>query len=1077
MTYTTEEIQASVENIVLSSIRRPYDTLGVRRTDITFTDTQEAAAGVFLLNRNAPFYVLLLAARRTAEASVNLGQTVQKLMDAISAVGRDVFPVEDLSPLANARAALLELEGAVAGRTKSFGSLQRVPAFVRYENNVNQFLSSAGKAVKSGGQIVQTPQEARSIIPDLVRELEEGHGKLLESVRLVQNGMKDFGDLNLPALVATGVVSRARQMLDQHLDELEVLSPTERLKLVRSVVLDLLSQKGVIKEFGSFQGPSERFYISGTGQAYSDAEHLATVATSVAALPGPYALRTTRNTLDFFLDDVFTPRVLGLVADIDVGVNAYEATIDAASFSGVVPGDVVYVELGANAASRWVVKTVGPTQLVVIGDHTPTTSLGETIEIWPAPSASASLAPSLVAKIEGYLAEPYDIHVAGGGLTATNTLIFKIDAVVVIVSLTVGSARTAAQIVTNINSAIAIQASGKPVQAETYFSPLKYESQVTSASLGGFIYDLTVLAGQLDGLGIQAGDKVKFTSGPDAGVVANVDFVPVGPGITFMQITAPGALSGVGTRQTIQVGAPNLKVRLVCTSPATCLSSLTRLEVVIDAGNTATATLGFGQGLFSQSRKVRVSELVKDFNQRTLAVVASSVTVTDFSGSLRTDPLFSQKVVAYKFSGTVSVAVAGSAITVTGSGFLTAGVEVGDVVVFRTGPDPDEFFTVATVTDTTITGSHAGFSSATDITAEVGENFPLSFVGRTIRVSSGVNAGDYEVTAQGPVPFDFTVNLNFPQYRTLTAQPVVMVGSLGQEFAAFSSRLTTIASRVTVRGSAIDFFYPGLESPLAVGTSPWFKLPEVPLTLQAGDIIETYETQYNQVTQAYEIDSVERALLIVGITPEIPSDESWVFAEQEPPYALLRAGTVTDATGLSTKLTAWLTIPVNEEGYFRDLNRFLNPLLVNANPTLVQVNDALNRVRDMAKVLTKTFATILSADPELSLEGILGSYSASIVGPVDTLIQGFLEKGADRAVDILLSANFSGFFGLSADSSSYAGNMLQTLRSMAREDLPINKFNRKESVQGKLLSSAASDDFEFSSSDIEKTVPVNPPVK
>jgi hypothetical protein len=96
---------------------------------------------------------------------------------------------------------------------------------------------------------------------------------------------------------------------------------------------------------------------------------------------------------------------------------------------------------------------------------------------------------------------------------------------------------------------------------------------------------------------------------------------------------------------------------------------------------------------------------------------------------------------------------------------------------------------------------------------------------------------------------------------------------------------------------------------------------------------------------------------------------------------------------------------------------------------------------------------------------------------VDTLIQGFLEKGADRAVDILLSANFSGFFGLSADSSSYAGNMLQTLRSMAREDLPINKFNRKESVQGKLLSSAASDDFEFSSSDIEKTVPVNPPVK
>lgn len=1074
MSYTSDEIQASVENIVLSSIRRPYDTLGVRRTDVTFTDVQEAAAGVFLLNRNAPFYVVFLAAQRAMEDAVTLGETVQRLMDAISAVGRDVYPVNDLTSLANARAALLELEGAVAGRTKSFGGIERVPAYVRYENNLNQFLSTAGSAVKSGGQIVQTPQEARNVIHELVRELEEAHGELLQQVRLVQNGIQDFLSLNLPALVGAGVVSRARQVLDQRLEELEGLSPTERLTLIRSVVLDLLSQKGIIREFGSFQGPSDKFNISGTGQAYSDATHPSTPAKNVSSFPGPYALRPTRNILDFFLDAEFVPRIASMTASsIAAGTNVYEAVIGGASFPGVTIGDVVYVMAGANAGSRWVVKAVGPTQLIVVGDAAPTPSGGDTIEIWPAPTVSVPLAPSLVAKIEGYLAEPFDIHVAGGGLSATNTFIFLIDAITVTVNLTTGSTRTAAQIVSDINAAISAQAPGKPVQAETYFSPLKYENQITIANVGGLTYSLTVLAGQLDGLGIAIGDKVKLTSGPDLGTVATVTSVPSGPGITSIEVLAPGVLASSGTRQTVQVGAPALKVRLVCTAPATCLSSLTRLEVVTGTSNTAAATLGFGQGLFSQSRKVRVSELVQDFNQRTLAVTASSIMVTDFSGALRTNPLVPQRVTAYKFSGTVAVSVAGSAITLSGSGFLTAGVEVGDVVALRTGPDPDETFMVATVTDTTITGTQVGFSTASNVTADIGKNF--GSVG-TIRVSSGVNAGDYEVTAQGPAPFDFTVSPPLPQYKTLTAQPVEMTGIVGREYAAFNSLLKTIASRVFVKGSAIDFFYPGL-SATVVGMTPWFRLPSIPLNVQPGDLIETYAGQYNQATQTYKIETIERPLQVVEITPEIPSDESWAFADQVPPFAILRSGTTHSTNALSAGLGVWLSLPVNTADYYRDLARYLNPLLVNTNPTLIQINDALNKVKELAEALTMAFALALSADPAASLEGILGGYTTDVVGDVDTLINSFLEKGADRAVDTLLSANFSGFFGMSADTSSYAGNMLQSLRDMAREDLPINKFNRKEAVEGRLISATTSDDFEFSSGDIEKSVPVNPPIK
>jgi len=1063
MPFTSEEILSSVESIVLSSIRRPYDTLGVRRTDVTFTDVQEAAAGVFLLYRNAPFYVLLLAAKRVSELVVSEGNLVQQLLDAVQATGRDVFPIEDLTPLANARAALLELEGAVGQRKQSFKSIEKVPAFVRYESNLSSFLSSAGGNVKSGGQIVQTPQEARTIIPGLVTQLKDSHTALLKNVKLVQNGITDFGSLNLPALVAAGVISRARQVLTDRLSELEALTPTERLEVIRSVVLDLLSQKGVVKEFGSFTGPSSVFDISGTGQAFSDSTHLATPAKSVAGTGGPYPLTLASTVLDFFLDAPFVAKLTTFPLDsITQGTNVFEANFNKAAGFGitVLVGDVIYVQSGPNTGTRWVVKTVNPTFLVAVGESNPVTpSVGSTIDLWPAPSASVPLATSLIAKIEGFLPEPF-VTDGSTGLGVATTFIFKIDAVTVTASITSGPAVSAATVVGNINTAISAQAPGKPVAAETYFSPLKYDSSISISFVAGTTYRFTVLAGSLDNLGIFVGDKVKITSGPDLGTVLTISAIGPGP-IQFVDASSGGAIASSGTRQTIQIGSPFLKVRLVCNDHAAGLSSLLRLEISTLSTNTAAGILGFGKGLFSQTRLVRVPELVKDFNQRTLAVVASSVSALDFTGTLRTDPFFPTKIVAYKFSGKASVAILGptATVTVSAGGLLAAGVEVGDLLVLRSGPDPDEFAAVTTVTDTVITCSSVGLNVATNIDIEVGENFPMSFVGRTIHVDSGPNDGDYEVTFQGPVPFDFTVSQNLPLYKTGQATPVVMQGTIGLEFAAFSSLAPTVASRVLVKGSAAGLFYTGGTSPVAIGSSPWFKLPEVPLTLQAGDTIQTFATQYNVPTAVYVLSSVERSALVVGIEPEIVSNESWTFSSSIPvPFAQLMAGTVSDASVLSNALGGWLSLAVNQSAYFIELAGFLNPLLVNTNPTNVQVNDAVNKISSLSQALT------LDED---SLVNILGGYKTDTVGAVDTLIQSFLEKGADRAVDILLSANFTGFFGLSSDTSSYAGTMLSSLRDVAREDLPINKFERAEAVKGKLISAAESDDFEFSSADIE----------
>src|ERR1700689_2124007 len=111
--YSDDEIPPSISSMVLSSISRPIDTLGVMRTDVTFSDVQEAAAGVFLLVQEAPFYVAYLGAQRIVESIAAEATLLSQLITAIQATGRSVFPITDITPLANATTALVNLQAAV----------------------------------------------------------------------------------------------------------------------------------------------------------------------------------------------------------------------------------------------------------------------------------------------------------------------------------------------------------------------------------------------------------------------------------------------------------------------------------------------------------------------------------------------------------------------------------------------------------------------------------------------------------------------------------------------------------------------------------------------------------------------------------------------------------------------------------------------------------------------------------------------------------------------------------------------------------------------------------------------------
>ena len=69
------------------SIRYPADRLGTWRQDVTFSDVQEAAAGMFILYPLAPFYALLLESKRVLELVRNEASVVGQLKAMVGALG------------------------------------------------------------------------------------------------------------------------------------------------------------------------------------------------------------------------------------------------------------------------------------------------------------------------------------------------------------------------------------------------------------------------------------------------------------------------------------------------------------------------------------------------------------------------------------------------------------------------------------------------------------------------------------------------------------------------------------------------------------------------------------------------------------------------------------------------------------------------------------------------------------------------------------------------------------------------------------------------------------------------------
>lgn len=1015
--YTTDEIASATSALVQTSIQYKTDSLGVRQTATTFSDVQQAAIGVFLLFQTAPFYVVQLGCSRLNEELQQQATNVDTLLTLVQAAGRTALPVNDITPLSNASAALFQLQGAAASRTVPFSSIQGTPAYQNFSTNVDQFLAANGSNVVSGGQIVPTPQDAKSQIGPLFAAILSTQQDIITKAGYLQNALVDYNSADLPAVATSSVFQNATQNIATLVAQLETQTPTQRLSSLRNTVLQLLAARAVVGGMGSPSEPSNIYPISGTGTPYSDTSHLAIPATLDGTKYAPYAINGTP--------------LITLALD---GQPAQSANLSNSLF-----------------AELFGVKTE--------------------------PFVISALTPAL---LQGSTAGPFTV--------ALNSFAFTVAVpnsgpVQINLFTTLIGSQTAVALATDLNTQFLNNYPGASglyqITTDGTHTYLVIEAVSSGAS-----YGITINPGVLNSIvGFTTGQTVTGTDNGTGFVIKETststvysETIPAG---SYSAAAFAAYFNGLGIPFTAyaqgNVGFQFIDIRYTGIAPAPTFSAGIQFP---SANNPVAVALGMTLGITMNAQPSTARSVAQNLNQLFFSLNATTAVDPVARGSnisIRSDVTDPSRFVAYLTTGTGTATGGVNTVSLaTPSGLLEAGVEVGDVVVFRSGANANTKWTITVLADDSLTATGVGVTVSGTCTYEIGPKFLTVTPGYVVQIASGINAGIYTITQQGPtaltVPFEFEVNAVIHGVAMANGLPYVVVGNIGQEKVVFNSMNTTIASAISVSGAGSSLFFTGTAPFTAVGMTPWLQLPQSVPSLGKGDVAAYFGSQYNVPSQSFTITSVNGQ--IVGIAPPISDSLTLPFNDGiPPPFALLESGAYAAFQMLSSQLETWVDQDANQNTFFSQIQLALNIVMTESQTTATQVNTAIAMIQQLQNLLVQ----MSSSEPAETLEYALDNYSVNRVAPIDSLVTTYTEKGCDAAIDTLLQGQFAEFFGLTQDGVSYAGALQAQTRTVALNDLPVRKVDRTSTVTSPVVGSTTSPDFEYDSSDIDQTTPPQTP--
>jgi hypothetical protein len=993
MSYSDEELNAAVTNIVRDSIRYDFDSLGTRKTGTTFNDVQDAAAGLFIARDGAPFFVVSLARDRLLEVCEGVREQLNTLSRYITAVGRRVSPVTRTRSLNNARVALDALAQATARRTGAYSNIEGIPAFLRFDRNTDKFLREESQKVNNGGDIIETSEQARSLIRPALRKLRNDYDELIRKTEVLAGSIPGYQALDLPASLTQTVLENASSVLQDRIDQLEELTPQQRLTILREVTLDVLATKSTVRGFGSLEPPTIFLLLEGTGSLYSDDTHPAVPAELMADLDGGYIIHPDQRYLGFTVDSAYSfsypppgsykgaldlvglwPRRLEYGGSFEVvysddtsGEVTLPITLSAAgtSYQAYDFVDEVNTQLGANTAFVE----------AVMNFSTPYTTLEVDITFTAGSSADFTADPSVDFVALGVQAgDLLVIQDSSSAMNRYNWIVSTVSGNVINASNTLGAT---------------------PVSES----------------------DIQVTVGPVD----SEYPTIQFTGNASTPLQLRRDLTlrDIDEGTVIQLGTASGARSRC-SRTRAQDVANDLN-----TSPFTFVSGAPRLEggFIFEPDFRIGTTLARSHpedpssvSLYLYRGQAEVQNVAGDTVQLELLDDPPTILDDDFKAVIIREAPDEADVGNH---GEVDSLLPGDLLNVPLE--ATTALNVGDIVTIEYGWDYFRLYG----------------QSRQDFFLEIDPallNGPTTF-----EVLESVDSA----TTGLKYPFQVQVDPTVLDFSALGGQPTLFEATVGRRRAVFRSLDTTLASKVVATATSAagtppeppahaQFF--SSDPAEAVATTEWVLLPEIPARLEVGDVLEVHLTDPSSPDLVSTIQTVEEENNLIRLDQFVPADfaASLNFSTlSPPPFARIRKTVVQNFSDLEAALEVWLNLPKNKTlSTFRQLDSAVNAVLVNQNPTQAQTGT-------VTTLLQQLDATVESLEQSLDL------YRSSTVDEVRTLIKGFREKGCDRAVDVLLEGDFQGFFNLTANDASYAGHLQRTIRDVEREDLPVRRDNRR----------------------------------
>lgn len=340
---------------------------------------------------------------------------------------------------------------------------------------------------------------------------------------------------------------------------------------------------------------------------------------------------------------------------------------------------------------------------------------------------------------------------------------------------------------------------------------------------------------------------------------------------------------------------------------------------------------------------------------------------------------------------------------------------------------------------------------------------PLLRVGDCLLIKGGENSGYFRVLAFAQSPIQDTITVGRPFAVTSGAGAQNQSWELRRDLLTIVSMTLDLTSSLEVQvGTAntelglVLGIYRGMTSGVQVLESGKV-LSFVRNNVLVGDYLQFSGPTYRTL---HTVTEVSENGYQIEVTPEVPDDLTgqYYFIEGASAKAYLL---------FISALQAWLS-DIGASVFksdILDLERKLNPLLYNMHPTTGMINDALH-----------TLAILADPDTETGfyydLQRVFLAYSVAKISLVDSMLDMLLEKGMRRGHDLLLLGQFVNFFAVNRDTSSYSGNMMEKMRKVVQNDVPVSRGVDGGQGESQLTGSFTDIDYskDFSDGDDERAI-------